>query len=129
MRKILDKLFQNTKLSIIIPIVISVVTYLLFAIFGKSDNKTDLLIMTPIVAVFLFFGDFLVMFFAIKSGGPEWLVNLFVLLTTITWTLGAIRELIIFCLSGFQTFEYVTSAAFVVYAAVSWAYSKRKKQS
>ncbi|MBQ3547885.1 MAG: hypothetical protein IJA44_05380 [Clostridia bacterium] len=129
MRRILDKLFQNTKLSIIIPIIISVVTYLLFALFGKSDNKTDLLIMTPIVAVFLFFGGFLVMFFAIKSGGPEWLVNLFVLLTTITWTLGAIRELIIFCLSGFQTFEYVTSAAFVVYAAVSWAYSKRKKQS
>ena len=49
MRKILDKMFENRKLSILIPILVSVLLYLLFIIFGVAEDKMNIIIATPIV--------------------------------------------------------------------------------
>ena len=60
MRKILDKMFENRKLSILIPILVSVLLYLLFIIFGVAEDKMNIIIATPIAAAFWFFGVFFV---------------------------------------------------------------------
>ena len=67
MRKILDKMFEKKKLSILIPILISVSLYLLFVIFGVAEDKTDIIIATPIAAVFWFFGAFFVVYIQVKN--------------------------------------------------------------
>ena len=43
MRKILDKMFANKKLSLIIPMAIALLMYLLFVFFGTSADKTNLI--------------------------------------------------------------------------------------
>ena len=58
MRKILDKMFGNKKLSLIIPMAIALLIYLLFILFGTSEDKINLMIITPIVSVIGFFGVF-----------------------------------------------------------------------
>ena len=67
MRKILDKMFANKKLSLIIPTAIALLMYLLFVLFGTSADKTNLMTVTPIVSVIGFFGIFLVIFVQVKT--------------------------------------------------------------
>ena len=56
MRKILDKMFCNKKLSILLPIIVAMVTYILLILFGNSNNKLDTLLALPIISAFWFFG-------------------------------------------------------------------------
>ena len=67
MRKILDKMFENKKLSILLPILISAFLYLLFIIFGVSEDKMNIKIVTLIGSVFWFFGSFLVVYVQVKK--------------------------------------------------------------
>ena len=77
MRKILDKLFGNKKLSLIIPFAIALLMYLLFVLFGTVQDKVNLMITTPIVSVVGFFGIFLVVFIQVKNPMcPEWFWDL-----------------------------------------------------
>lgn len=76
MRKILDKLFQNKKLSIIIPILIAFIMYLLSGFFAEAEDKIDLIITTPICCAVWFFGVFLIIFVQVKNSAcPEWFLN------------------------------------------------------
>ena len=76
MRKILDKMFENKKLSILIPILVSVLLYLLFIIFGVAEDKMNIIIATPIASVFWFFGAFLVVYIQVKNKRcPEGFLN------------------------------------------------------
>ena len=43
MRKILDKMFENKKLAILIPILISALMYVLFIIFGTAEDKINII--------------------------------------------------------------------------------------
>ncbi len=128
MRKILDKLFDNKKLSLFVPIVISILVYLLFIIFGTAEEKTKLMIITPILSAICFFGVFLVIFIQVKNSiCPEWFLNFFELLATIAFGIYAIIGVISFIASGFQNFNIGMCLGFIVYSAISWAHSKRVK--
>ena len=126
MRKILDKMFANKKLSLIIPMAIALLIYLLFILFGTSANKTNLIIVTPIVSVIGFFGIFLVVFIQVKNPMcPEWFLNLFELMATIIFSIYAIIGAFSLVISGFQNFNVGICLGFVSYSAISWAHSKR----
>ena len=126
MRKILDKMFANKKLSLIIPMAIALLIYLLFILFGTSANKTNLIIVTPIVSVIGFFGIFLVVFIQVKNSMcPEWFLNLFELIATIIFSIYAIIGAFSLVISGFQNFNVGICLGFVSYSAISWAHSKR----
>ena len=126
MRKILDKMFANKKLSLIIPMAIALLIYLLFILFGTSANKTNLIIVTPIVSVIGFFGIFLVVFIQVKNSMcPEWFLNLFELMATIIFSIYAIIGAFSLVISGFQNFNVGICLGFVSYSAISWAHSKR----
>ena len=128
MRKILDKLFGNKKLSLIIPFAIALLMYLLFILFGTVQDKVNLMITTPIVSVVGFFGIFLVVFIQVKNPMcPEWFLNLYELLATIIFGIYAIVGAVSFVASGFQYFNIGICLGFVTYSAISWAHSKRTK--
>ena len=128
MRKLLDKMFANRRLSLIIPIVIALAIYLLFVLFGNAEDKTNLMITTPIISVISFFGIFLVVFIQVKNSMcPEWFLNLFELLAIIIFVFYAIIGTISFVVSGFQNFNIGICLGCVAYSAISWAHSKRTK--
>ena len=126
MRRILDKMYENKKLSFIIPMGIALLIYLLFILFGTAQDKVNLIIMTPIASLVWFFGVFLVIFFQVKNPAcPEWLLDLFELFATCIFGMGAIVFALSFIVSGFQKFNVGTCLSFVTYSAISWAHSKR----
>ena len=126
MRRILDKMFANKKLSLIIPMAIALLMYLLFVLFGISADKINLMTVTPIVSVIGFFGIFLVIFIQVKNSMcPEWFLNLFELIATIIFSIYAIIGALSFVVSGFQNFNIGICLGFVSYSSISWAHSKR----
>ncbi len=119
-------MFKNKKLSLIIPIAMVLLVYLLFIFFGTAKDKVNLMIVTPIVTVAGFFGVFLITLIQVKNAAcPEWFLNLFELLATIIFGTYAIIETFSFLISGFQNFNVGICLGFVTYSAISWAHSKR----
>ena len=126
MRKLLDKMFGNKKLSFIVPIAIALLMYMLFILFGRAEDKTDLMIVTPIVSVIGFFGIFLVVFVQVKNPiCPEWFLNLGELLFAIGLGSFAVIRIVSFVISGFQNFDIVICLGLITYSAISWVHSKR----
>ena len=128
MRKILDKMFENKKLAMLVPLVLATLVYLLFVLFGAAENKMNLVIEIPIICAIGFFGGFFVLLIQVKNPScPEWFLNSFELLCTISWILYAIIGTIRFVIGGFQDFDLSICLGFVVYSAFAWAHSKRNK--
>lgn len=128
MRKILDKMFENKKLSILIPILISASLYLLFIIFGVAEDKINIVIATPIAAVFWFFGAFLVVYIQVKNKRcPEGFLNIVEFVSTLIFGIYSIVDAISVVISGFQGFTPITAVGLLTYASMAWAHSKRTK--
>ena len=129
MRKILDKLFENKKFSMLIPIISAAVIYLLFVLFGTGDDKWELVIITPIVCAFWYFGVFLVVFMQVKNPMcPEGFLNFAELLFVFCFTAYSIIGTLGFIFGGCQSsIASVICAAMVSYSSISWAHSKREK--
>ena len=126
MRKILDTLFHNKKLSIGIPILIATVLYLLFVAFGMAEDKTNFIIITPIVSVVGFFGVFALVLVQVKNTlCPEWFLNLFECLVVVIVGVDSLTGTVAFIISGFQNFTPMLCLGPVMFSAVSWAHSKR----
>ena len=127
MRSILDKLFENKKLAFWIPIAFAAVAYLLFALFGVSENKGEDLIVMLIVSIGWFFGVFLITFFQVKNPMcPEKFLDFFELMATVVFVSCALANMITFFINGFQDLGVICPGA-VTYSAVAWAHSKREK--
>ena len=126
MRKILDTLFHNKKLSIGIPILIATLLYLLFIVFGMAEDKTNFIIITPIVSVVGFFGVFALVLVQVKNAlCPEWFLNLFEFLPVVIVGVDSLAGTVAFIISGFQNFTPMLCLGPVIFSAVSWAHSKR----
>ncbi len=128
MRNILDKLFENKKLSMLIPIIAAAVVYLLFVLFGKGEDKWELVIITPIICAFWYFGVFFIVFMQVKNPMcPEGFLNFAELLFVFCFTAYSIIGTVGFVLGGCQSsIATVICAAAVSYSSISWAHSKRK---
>ncbi len=128
MRKILDKMFENKKLAILIPILISALMYLLFIIFGVAEDKINIIIAAPIASVFWFFGVFLVVYLQVKNKRcPEGFLNSVEFAAALFFGIYSIVDAISVVISGFQSFTPITAAGLLTYASIAWAHSKRTK--
>ncbi len=126
MKNILDKLYGNTRLAMTFPLFTSLVSYLLFAIFGVTDNTKNVLIAAPIVSAILFFMLFFIIYIQIKNTScPEWFLNLGELLFTFFSIFMFVRGIFPFFLSGFEDFLLVCFGC-VAFSSIAWAHSKRK---
>ncbi len=128
MRKILDVMFRNKRLSRIIPLICTTIVYLLFVIGGKTSDKNEMIIITPIASVIWFFGMFLMVYLQVKNAScPEWFLNLIELSATVLFGIYAVIGVIFFFASGLQIFNPSLCLGMVTYSAVSLAHSKRSK--
>ena len=128
MRKILDKMFSNKKLCMLIPILIAMLVYLLFILFSNMDNKINSIIALPIISAFWYFGSFLVIYIQVKNTMcPEWFLNLFELMVTVGFGVYAISSMVQFIISGFQNLDYGLCLGLLTYSSVCWAHNKRTK--
>ena len=126
MRKILDKMFENKKLAFWLPIIFATLLYLLFVLFGIAEDKSELLVLTPIVTVFWLFGSFFVVFVQVKNPRcPEWFLNVFELLATVIFVIYGFVGAISFVIADFQNFSPSICAGIITYSSISWAHNKR----
>ena len=127
MRKILDKMFCNKKLSILLPIIVAMVTYVLLILFGNSNNKLDTLLALPIISVFWFFGVYFIVLIQVKNTScPEWFLNLFEFFLITVLGINAIVSAVKLVMGGFKDLDFSLCIGLITFSAVSWAHSKRK---
>ena len=128
MRKILDKMFCNKKLSILLPIIVAMVTYVLLILLGNSNNnKLDTLLALPIISVFWFFGVYFIVLIQVKNTScPEWFLNLLELFLVTVLGINAIVSTVELVLGGFKDLDFSLCIGLITFSAVSWAHSKRK---
>ena len=128
MRKLLDRMFAKKKLSFFIPLLVSALLYLLFIMFGVTEDKMNIIIATPIASVFWFFGAFLVVYVQVKNKScPEGFLNFVEFVATLIFGIYSIVDAISVVISGFQNFTPITAAGLLTYASIAWAHSKRTK--
>jgi len=128
MRKLFNKMFKNKKLSLIIPITIASFMYLLFVFFGTADDKTKMIIITPVISAFWFFGVCFIFFIQVKNPScPELFLNIFEISAIIFFGIYTLIGIVSFLFSGFQNFSYGLCLGPTTYSAVSWAHNKRTK--
>ena len=128
MRKILDKMFGNKKIAILIPILISELLYLLYIIFGVAENKMNIIIGTPITSAFWFFGVFFVFYIQVKNRNcPAFFLNIVEFVAALFFGFYSIIDAIYVVVSGFQSFTPITAAGVLTYASIAWVHSKRTK--
>ena len=60
-------MFGNKILSILLPVLVSTLLYLLFIMLGVAEDKMNIIIATPIISVFWFFGAFLIVYIQVKN--------------------------------------------------------------
>ena len=121
-------MFENKKLSILIPILVSALLYLLFVIYGTDEDKINLLISAPILCAIWFFGVFLLIYIQVRNPRcAEWFLDSFELLATIAFTASSAVDAISFLINGFQNFNSLMCVGLITYASVAWAHSKRTK--
>ncbi len=126
MRKILDKIFSNSKWCVLIPILVAMCIYLAYILFGNYNTKVDAVLALPIISVFWFFGVFLVLYIQIKNTMcPEWFLNLFELIVMLVSGIYAISSIVRFFISGYL--DYGLCIGLLTYSSVCWAHSKRTK--
>lgn len=128
MRKILDSIFKNKRGTFFIPIVMAIVAYVVFLIFGSAEDKIQLAIITPIVSVIWFFGAFGVIYFQVKNSRcSERFLNIIELLMFVIFGVYAAIGMVQFAASAFQNFDFGICFGLVTVSAVSSAHSKRTK--
>jgi hypothetical protein len=128
MREILDKIFKNKKLTILIPIIVSLFLYFLFVLFGTGEEKNNMLILLPLMGLFWYFGVFLVVYIQIKNPlCPEKFLDFFVFIATIFFSIGAVFLTVSALINGMHNFNPVTIPACLTLSSLSWAHSKRNR--
>lgn len=126
MRKFIDRIFNSRKTTMFIPIIISLVLYVLFLVFGSSEEKNNFLIIIPIISIFWYFGVFLVIFIQIKNPlCPEKFLDFFEFIATIFFSIGSSVLVILSLINGLQNFNPATIPACLTISSLSWAHSKR----
>ena len=127
MRKILDTLL-NKKIMVIMPLVITVLIYILFLIFGNDPNKVNLLITMTIISLMFFWGVYLVIYIQIKNPScPEWFLNLFEFLALVIFGFGGAFSAVNFFIHINDGFTPMTCClGMVALSSISYVHGKRK---
>lgn len=126
MRKILDKMFVNIKAAILIPLLLFFVIYFVFVLFGATENKMRIVIITPLLTAIWFWGIFFIIYIQVKSKSCHiGFLNFIELFITAFSVMCFAVDFVLVTIVGLE--DSVTRLCFdtVTYAAVALAHSKR----
>lgn len=127
MRKLLDIMFRNKKLSILIPVLSALVVYILFILFGNVEDKIRIVAITPILSAIWFFGVFLILYIQVKNTAcPEWFLNLIELSLFVFSEAYALIGTVLFLIGGLQNFNPGLCMSMVAGSSIAWVHSKRQ---
>ena len=127
MREFLDRIY-NKKATTFIPIIISLLIYILFVFLGTGDEKRNFMFIIPIISIVWYFGVFLVVYIQIKNPlCPEKFLDFFEFVATIFFSIGAVALTIFALINGMQNFNPVTIPAYLTLSSLSWAHSIRNR--
>lgn len=126
MKRVLDKMYQNKKITIFMPIIISIILYLLFVLFGSCDEKNSLIIIVPIISIIWYFGSFLVIYVQVKNPMcPKRFLDFFEIILSFMSIFAAIISIVSFFVSGMKDFTPLTTVSYLTCSSISWAHGKR----
>ena len=125
MREFLDKIFNNRKATIFIPIIIALLIYILLILFSTGEERNTYAIMVPFISVFCYFGVFFVIYIQIKNPlCPKKFLDFFEVLATIVSSIAAVLFTISGLINDIQDLVFVILAC-LVFSSLSWVHSKR----
>ena len=125
MREFLDKIFNNRKATISIPIIIALLIYVLLILFSTGEERNTYAIQVPIISVFCYFGVFFVIYIQIKNPlCPKKFLDFFEVLATIVSSIAAVLFTISGLINDIQDLVSVILAC-LVFSSLSWVHSKR----
>ena len=130
MRKLLDCLFGHRKLSVLVPLLLAGLFYLLFVFFGVSEAKVNAILAAPVLSVVWFFGAQFIVYIQVErleQTGSDWFIDVFELLVTIAFGVYAIAGIWTFVASGWREFDIVVCLGLVTYSAMARVHNKRSK--
>ncbi len=127
MKKLLDMIFCNRKLSISIPLIIAAIALILAITFGNTDSIIKSTLAGVFISAAWFFGVYFMLLIQVKNPScPDWLLNIFELVAIVIFGIYTMIYLIKFIISGFSSFNIGICLGLVTYSATAWAHSKRK---
>ena len=124
MKRILDKMFENKKLSLTVSLAAALLMYLLFILFGTADDKGDYMIAMPIISVICFAGVYVCMRIQTVIS-CVWLWNFFELFAAVVLPIYSAAYCIAYIADGFQGFNPSCILGFVAYGAIALAHNGR----
>ncbi|MBR2722529.1 MAG: hypothetical protein IKB75_07140 [Clostridia bacterium] len=128
MRNFIDRVFNNKKATMFIPIIISLLIYVLFIIFGTGEEKNNFIFIIPFISVFWYFGVFLVVYTQIKNPlCPEKFLDFFEFVATIFSSIGAVAFIILALINGMQNVNPQPILSCLTFSSLSWVHSKRNR--
>lgn len=124
-RQILNLLY-GSKWARIVPVLTAAAAYLLFLIFGVTEDKVFLLIASPVMSLIAFAGMYGLLWFQTKNPScTEEFLNMGMLLFTAVFGGSAISLLATFLRSMQQGYTMMLPMTLVIWSAISLAHSKR----
>ena len=127
MRKVLDKLFADKKISIVVPVVIALIMYALFLLFGDIPSKAGLLIVTPIASVMSYLGFFCVLYLQVKNPFcSDKIMDFFELATLVFFTPISVFFCLYFLFHIVTAFNPIVCIGPLIWSVVAFVDSKRK---
>ncbi|MBR0235205.1 MAG: helix-turn-helix transcriptional regulator [Clostridia bacterium] len=128
LRAFLDKVFGYPKIEIPFFILISIIVYILFIAFGKNDDKSVLLIATPVICVIL--GAFVYLINRILIKMPmvsSRFIDILELFMFFSFMMGETALLVAFFIDMKNGFNYSAAAVPFALAAIVMFHNKRKR--
>ena len=122
MRKILDKMFENKKLSQTASLAAALLMYLLFILFGTAEDKRSYMVALPVISGILFGGVYVGMRIQ-KNLSFVLLWDFVELLAAVAFPIYSTAYGIAFIASGFQSFNPGCILGFVCHGAIALAHN------
>lgn len=127
MRKVLDFLFKRKVLSAVVPLLCAALLFLIFVLFGKNPDKSELISVVPVVCMMLWGGMFFILYFQVKNPFcSDTFLDFGELLFLIGISLSSIPNIIMFLINVEEGFTISSCLGFVVWSAISVVHNKRR---
>ena len=125
-RRTLDFIFGFRRITFFVPIVLAVVFYVVFVIFGDIPDKRILLKTAPVVSLVAFGGVFLVFFVQLKNPMcPSWFLDMMETMTFVIFGIQAISLTVTFLLDIEKSFFVGLPLSYTILSVLPLIHNKR----
>ena len=127
MRKILDFLFKRKVLSAVVPLLCAALLFLIFVLFGKNPDKSELISVVPVFCMMVWGGMFFILYFQVKNPFcSDTFLDFGELFFLVVMSLTTLPNIIMFLVNIKEGFTLASCFGFFVWSAVSVVHNLRR---